>query len=86
MASFCVRPNGILQYDLCLYGRRFRESSGLQDTPDNRRRIRRDLRRINAEIEMGTFDYAAWDGAMKPPGMDSRRPPHRGGWWRRRSF
>ncbi|MBK1652925.1 hypothetical protein CKO08_11940 [Halorhodospira halochloris] len=60
MATFCVRPNGILQYDLCLYGRRFRESSGLQDTPDNRRRIRRDLRRINAEIEMGTFDYAAW--------------------------
>ena len=33
MASFCVRPNGIVQYDLCLYGRRFRESSGLRDTP-----------------------------------------------------
>lgn len=42
MASFCVRPNGFLQYDLCLYGRRFRESSGLRDTPENRRRVRKD--------------------------------------------
>ncbi|MFP4063049.1 MAG: Arm DNA-binding domain-containing protein [Halochromatium sp.] len=60
MASFCVRPNGILQYDLCFYGRRFRESAGLPDTPENRRKVRKNLRRINAEWEMGTFDYAAW--------------------------
>ena len=60
MASFCVRPNGMLQYDLCLHGRRFRETSGLRDTPENRRRIKRDLRRINAELETGTFDYGAW--------------------------
>ena len=60
MASFCIRPNGTIQYDLCIYGRRFRESSGLRDTPENRRRVRRNLRKINAELEMGTFDYAAW--------------------------
>lgn len=60
MASFCVRPNDILQYDLCFYGRRFRESSGLRDTPENRRQMRRNLRRINAEWETGTFDYAVW--------------------------
>jgi len=55
-----VRPNGILQYDLCLYGRRFRESSGLRYTPENRRKVRKHLRRINAQWETGTFDYAAW--------------------------
>lgn len=60
MATFCVRPNGMLQYDLCLHGRRFRETSGLRDTPENRRRVKRDLRRINAELETQTFDYGAW--------------------------
>lgn len=60
MASFCVRPNGMLQYDLCFYGRRFRETAGLRDTPENRRRVRKNLRRINAEWETGAFDYAAW--------------------------
>lgn len=60
MASICVRPNGMLQYDLCIHGRRFRETSGLRDTPENRRRVKRDLRRINAELETDTFDYAAW--------------------------
>jgi len=59
-ASFCVRPNGILQYDLCSYGRRLRESSGLSDTPENRRKLRKNLRQINAQRETGTFDYAAW--------------------------
>ena len=60
MATFVVRPNGILQYDLFLYGRRFREGTGLRDTPENRRVIRRNVKRINAELETGTFDYAAW--------------------------
>jgi len=60
MASFRARPNGMLQYDLCFYGRRFRESAGLRDTPENRRRVRKNLRRINAEWETATFDYAAW--------------------------
>ncbi|MEX0450119.1 tyrosine-type recombinase/integrase [Spiribacter sp. 221] len=60
MATFVVRPNGILQYDLFLYGRRFREGTGLRNTPENRRVIRRNVKRINAELETGTFDYAAW--------------------------
>ena len=60
MATFVVRPNGILQYDLFLYGRRFREGTGLRDTPENRRVIRRNVKRINAELETGTFDYAVW--------------------------
>ncbi len=60
MATFVVRPNGILQYDLFLYGRRFREGTGLRNTPENRRVIRRNMKRINAELETGTFDYGAW--------------------------
>ena len=60
MATFVIRPNGILQYDLFINGQRFREGTGLPDTPANRQRIRRDIKRINAELETGVFSYAKW--------------------------
>ncbi len=60
MATFVVRPNGILQYDICISGRRFREGTGLPDTPANRQQLRRNVKRINAELETGTFSYAKW--------------------------
>ena len=60
MASFVVRPNGILQYDICIRGKRFREGTGLPDTPANRQRMRKNIRRLNAELETGAFSYAAW--------------------------
>ncbi len=60
MATFVIRPNGILQYDLFINGQRFREGTGLADTPANRQRMRRDIKRINAELETGVFSYAKW--------------------------
>ncbi|AGY92768.1 hypothetical protein SPICUR_09235 [Spiribacter curvatus] len=60
MASFVVRPNGILQYDMFINGKRFREGTGLPDTPANRQRMRRNVRRLNAELETGAFNYAKW--------------------------
>ena len=60
MATFVIRPNGILQYDLFINGERFREGTGLPDTPANRQRLRRDIKRINAELETGAFSYAKW--------------------------
>jgi integrase len=60
MATFVVRPNGILQYDLFIGGQRFREGTGLADTPANRLQIRRNIKRINAELETGVFSYANW--------------------------
>jgi len=60
MATFVIRPNGILQYDLFINGARFREGTGLPDTPANRQRLRRDIKRINAELETGVFSYAKW--------------------------
>lgn len=39
-------------------GVRCREHTGLQDTEANRRRLERTLQRLDAEILLGTFDYA----------------------------
>jgi len=60
MATFVIRPNGILQYDLFINGERFREGTGLPDTPANRNLMRRNIKRINAELETGVFSYAKW--------------------------
>lgn len=35
MANLRIRPNGVIQYDVCIYGVRFRETSGLKATPKN---------------------------------------------------
>jgi integrase len=52
--------NGVLQFDFRFKGRRCRESSGLPDEPAHRRRCENAMKRIEAEIVLGTFDYAAY--------------------------
>ncbi|EAS44685.1 site-specific integrase [Photobacterium profundum] len=57
MAKIRVRPNGVIQYDLCVYGVRFRETSGLSATPYNLKKTKAVLKRLNAELALGSFDY-----------------------------
>ncbi|WP_207062874.1 Arm DNA-binding domain-containing protein [Motiliproteus sp. SC1-56] len=57
MATFHIRPNHILQYDICVYGVRFRETSGLPATPANIKRVTAQVKKINAQLALGTFEY-----------------------------
>lgn len=58
MGSIRVRPEtGRLQLDFYFRGRRCREQTALVDSPDNRRRLEMLLRRIDAAITLGNFDY-----------------------------
>jgi len=49
--------NGVLYFDFRYRGQRCRESASLPDTPSNRRRCDAALKRIEAEITLGSFDY-----------------------------
>jgi integrase len=51
---------GFLQFDFRYKGQRCRETSSLPDNPTNRRRCDTAMKRIEAEIVLGTFDYAAY--------------------------
>ena len=57
MANIRVRPNGIIQYDFCIYGVRFRETSGLKATPKNLKLTKDTVKRLNAELALGSFEY-----------------------------
>jgi len=57
MANIRIRPNDIIQYDICIYGVRFRETSGLPATPTNLKKTSVILKRINAQIALSTFEY-----------------------------
>ena len=57
MANIRIRPNGIIQYDFCIFGVRFRETSGLPATPKNIKITKDVLKRLNAELALGTFEY-----------------------------
>lgn len=60
MASIRNRSdNGLLFLDFCVDGIRYREQTLLQDSRQNRRRLQALLDKIEAEIKLGTFDYAA---------------------------
>jgi integrase len=50
---------GVIQLDFRYQGIRCRESTFLPDTPANKRRCETMLKRIEAEISLGTFDYTA---------------------------
>ena len=52
--------NGVLYFDFRYRGQRCRESASLADTPSNRRRCEAALKRMEAEITLGSFDYAAY--------------------------
>ncbi len=51
---------GRLLLDFYLRGKRCRESTGMHDTPTNRRKLQGVLKQIEAEIVLGNFDYAKY--------------------------
>lgn len=53
------QDNGLLFFDFRYEGQRCREQTLLQDTPANRKRMEKALQTIEAEINAGSFDYAA---------------------------
>ena len=58
MASLRVHNNGKLFFDFRYQGVRYREFTSLEDTPANRRKLQKILKRMEAEIALGQFDYA----------------------------
>jgi integrase len=59
MASINVR-NGKLVIDFRYRNQRCREQTLMEDTPQNRRAIQKVLCKIEAEITLGTFNYASY--------------------------
>ena len=57
MAQIRVRPNGRIQFDFHLYGQRFREGTKTMATPKNLNIAKAQLKQMNAEIDLGTFQY-----------------------------
>lgn len=60
MASVRVRPDGRLFFDFYFDGKRCRELTALADTPQNRKKVERVLKQIEAEIENGAFEYGRY--------------------------
>ncbi len=60
MASINVSAKGKLYFDFQYQNLRCREYTKLSDTPDNRRKVKPILKRLEAEIEIGTFNYEAY--------------------------
>lgn len=58
MGHLRTTKHGYLYFDFRYRGVRCREYTMLTDVPANRRRTRQALARIEAEITLGTFDYA----------------------------
>lgn len=52
--------NGLLFFDFRFYGRRCREQTMLKDTAVNRKKLESVLKKIDNEIQCGTFDYASY--------------------------
>ena len=48
---------GTLLFDFIYQGIRCRESTGLRDNPDNRKRCMHEAQRIESEMALGEFDY-----------------------------
>lgn len=59
MSSIRRRANGKLFFDFRFRGVRCREYTELSDTVRNRRRLEKALKKIEEQIAVGTFDYAA---------------------------
>jgi integrase len=57
MAQIRIRPNGRIQFDIHLYGCRFREGTKLMATPKNLANAKATLKKMSAEIDLGTFQY-----------------------------
>jgi integrase len=62
--------NGKLFLDFRFQGKRYREYTALEDTPENRKRLSKVRARIETEITAGTFDYAnTFPGSRKGPSV-----------------
>ncbi|MGB2079586.1 MAG: Arm DNA-binding domain-containing protein, partial [Vibrio sp.] len=57
MAHIRIRPNGRIQFDIHIYGQRFREGTKTMATPKNLKAAQATRKKINAEIDLGTFQY-----------------------------
>ncbi|ASF13724.1 MULTISPECIES: tyrosine-type recombinase/integrase [unclassified Shewanella] len=57
MAHIRVRPNGRIQFDMHLYGCRFREGTKMLATPKNLATAKTTLKKMNAEMDLGCFQY-----------------------------
>ncbi|MEZ9172749.1 tyrosine-type recombinase/integrase [Vibrio cyclitrophicus] len=57
MAHIRIRPNGRIQFDIHVYGQRFREGTKQMASPKNLRLAQAALKQMNAEIDLGTFQY-----------------------------
>ena len=57
MANIRIHPNDIIQYGICIYGVRFRETSDLPATQTNLKKTSTILKRINAQIALSAFEY-----------------------------
>jgi integrase len=55
-----INRSGVLYLDFRYKNQRCREVTSLPDTPQNRRKCEALIKRIEAEIVLGTFDYAAY--------------------------
>lgn len=87
MSSIRVREgSGKLFIDFRVQGVRCREQTTLEDTPENRRTLEKLLKKIEAEITLGTFHYATYfpnsrlaqrfttEAATSSAGSQLRRP------------
>jgi integrase len=72
MGSIRTRfETGTLFMDFKFQGKRLREQTTLSDTPTNRKRLQKAMDRIDAEIAVGTFDYAKTFSKPLPVSTDT---------------
>lgn len=58
MGKVRTRPeSGRLYFDFIYKRKRCREQTALEDTPENRKLVEKTMKRIDAEITLGTFEY-----------------------------
>jgi|TARA_B100002003_G_scaffold147981_1_gene137171 integrase len=58
VGKIVARPeSGKLYFDFRFRGKRCREQTALDDTPSNRKKLQTILKKIEAEITLGTFEY-----------------------------
>ena len=74
-----LASKGTLFMDFRFAGQRLREYSVLSDTPVNRKRLQKAMDRIDAEIAVGTFDYAKTFGKPLPTSSDTDSDAHDSG-------
>jgi integrase len=61
VGKICLRKEtGNLYFDFRYRGKRCREYTALPDTPGNRKKLAKVMKRIEAEITLGSFDYAGY--------------------------